>query len=84
MKYLKALNQEQKITIQLWAGLLLAFCGIAFLTAGFIFPPIAEIHNSILIAFGEVATFSGSLIGVDYHYKYKQFIKNENNVQEEE
>ena len=42
------------------------------LTAGFICPPVGEIHHSILIAFGEILTFSGSLIGIDYHYKYRR------------
>ena len=25
----------------------------------------------VLIAFGEILTFVGSLFGIDYHYKYK-------------
>ena len=35
-------------------------------------PPLAEIHHSVLIAFGEILTFSGSLIGIDYKYRYKE------------
>lgn len=34
--------------------------------------PLGEIHNSILVAFGEMSTFSGALFGVDYNYRYKQ------------
>ena len=45
--------------------------GCALLVAGFVTPPLAEIHHSVLIAFGEILTFSGSLIGIDYHYRYK-------------
>lgn len=45
--------------------------GCALLTAGFCCPPVGEIHHSILIAFGEILTFSGSLIGIDYKYRYK-------------
>jgi hypothetical protein len=45
--------------------------GCALLAAGFISPPLAEIHHSVLIAFGEILTFSGSLIGIDYKYRYK-------------
>ena len=41
------------------------------LLAGFMTPPVAEIHHSVLSAFGEILTFSGSLIGIDYHYKYR-------------
>ena len=46
--------------------------GSALLVAGFVLPPTGEIHHSVLIAFGEILTFSGSLIGIDYHYKYKE------------
>ena len=42
------------------------------LVAGFVVPPIGEIHHSLLIAFGEILTFSGSLIGIDYKYRYKE------------
>ena len=46
--------------------------GCALLAAGFIAPPLAEIHHSVLIAFGEILTFSGSLIGIDYKYRYRK------------
>ena len=46
--------------------------GCALLTAGLITPPVGEIHHSLLIAFGEILTFSGSLIGIDYKYRYKE------------
>ena len=46
--------------------------GCALLTAGFVCPPLGEIHHSLLIAFGEILTFSGSLIGIDYKYRYKK------------
>ena len=42
------------------------------LLAGFVTPPVGEIHHSLLIAFGEILTFSGSLIGIDYKYRYKE------------
>ena len=38
---------------------------------GFWCSPAGEIHNSVLVGFGEVSTFSGALFGVDYSYKYK-------------
>ena len=46
--------------------------GCALLACGFVCPPAGEIHHSVLIAFGEILTFSGSLIGIDYHYRYKE------------
>lgn len=45
--------------------------GVGLLIAGFCVPPVGEIHNSVLIAFGEISTFAGALFGVDYHYKKK-------------
>ena len=45
--------------------------GCALLAYGFVAHPLGEIHHSVLIAFGEILTFSGSLIGIDYHYRYK-------------
>ncbi|KDS39087.1 hypothetical protein M092_1025 [Parabacteroides distasonis str. 3776 D15 iv] len=32
-------------------------------------PPRGEIHSSVLVAFGEVSTFAGALLGVDYKYR---------------
>ena len=46
--------------------------GGSLLVAGFVIPPMGEIHHSVLIAFGEILTFSGSLIGIDYKYRYKE------------
>ena len=58
--------------VQLFTALALCTFGCIMLTAGFILPPLAEIHHSVLIAFGEILTFAGSLIGIDYKYRYKE------------
>ena len=58
--------------LQLILSVVLCAFGVLLLVTGFILPPLAEIHHSVLIAFGEILTFSGSLIGIDYHYKYKE------------
>ncbi len=50
----------------------LCVLGGLLLLAGLFTPPVGEIHPSLLIAFGEILTFSGSLIGIDYHYRYKE------------
>ena len=57
--------------MQLILSVALCTYGCMMLVAGVMTPPVAEIHHSILIAFGEILTFSGSLIGIDYHYKYR-------------
>ena len=56
--------------LQLILSVALCAFGVLLLIAGFIAPPLGEIHHSVLIAFGEILTFSGSLIGIDYRYRY--------------
>ena len=58
--------------IQLLIAALLSLAGIALLFLGTILAPQGEIHETVLIAFGEIATFAGSIIGIDYHYKSKK------------
>jgi len=31
------------------------------------------IHSSVLVAFGEVLSFVGALMGIDYHFKYELY-----------
>ncbi len=71
---------EKKLNAQLWLGVVIAIAGVALLFWGLLTPPGGRIDSSVLIAFGEVATFAGSLIGVDYHYRYREYetrLKNE-------
>lgn len=63
------MSKKTKMTIQLWLGFILAIFGMVLLTASFFVPPMGIIHSSVLAAIGEVFTFSGALIGIDYHYK---------------
>ena len=58
--------------VQLILSVGLCVFGGVLLIAGFCCPPLGEIHHSVLIAFGEILTFSGSLIGIDYKYRYKE------------
>ena len=79
---MKHITQEEKITIQLFLGIIVVLAGLVLLFLGFYAVPIGEISPSVLTAFGEVATFSGALIGIDYSYRYKMFKdskKNEEN-----
>lgn len=61
-----------KLTIQLCTAFILSMGGMVLLIMGFWVPPVGEIHNSVLIAYGEVCTFAGGLFGIDYTYKYKR------------
>ena len=57
--------------MQLVAALTVCLSGVCLLTAGFIVSPSGEIHNSVLVAFGECLTFAGALLGIDYRYTRK-------------
>ena len=67
--------RKHKPTVQLLAAVLLIVVGCGLLITGFIVPPPGEIHNSVLVAFGEILTFAGALFGIDSHYKYKDHEK---------
>ena len=62
----------------------MAFSGLLLIWVGLFIAPIGEIHPSVLTAIGEVFTFSGALIGVDYSYKYKRFKVEYDGKEEEE
>lgn len=62
-----------KLNIQLALGILLVIAGIVLLFCGFYVEPIGDITSNVLIAYGEVSTFAGALIGVDYTYRYRTF-----------
>lgn len=38
--------------------------GCGLLIAAMAIPPPGEIHNSVLVAFGEITTFAGTLLGI--------------------
>ena len=58
--------------LQLILATALCIFGCAMLVAGLILPPVGVIDSSLLVAYGETLTFVGSLIGIDYKYRYKK------------
>lgn len=61
-----------KIELQLIAAFILSVGGLVLLFCGIFIDPQGEIHSSLLVAFGETATFAGALFGIDYVYKKKK------------
>ena len=61
-----------KTSIQLITAAVLAIGGLVLLFCGVYIAPQGEIHESLLLGFGEVATFAGALFGIDYTYKIKK------------
>ncbi|MCQ2284581.1 MAG: hypothetical protein MJZ57_06750 [Bacteroidales bacterium] len=56
---------------QLAAAYFVVFFGLVLIMIALFLPPVGVIDPTVLAAFGEILTFAGSLIGIDYHYKFK-------------
>ena len=66
------MKNERENIIQLVTAAVLSIGGLVMLFCGVYIDPLGQIHESLLIGFGEVATFAGALFGIDYTYKFKQ------------
>ena len=60
-----------KLNIQLLTAAVLSIGGLILLFCGVFIAPQGEIHESILVGFGEVATFAGAIFGIDYTYRWR-------------
>ena len=58
--------------VQLYLATAMCIFGCGLLVAGLALPPAGIIDSSLLVAYGETLTFAGSLIGIDYHYRYRK------------
>lgn len=58
-------------SLQLILATSICVAGILLIVAGFAVPPLGYIDPTVLTAFGEILTFAGALIGIDYKYKRK-------------
>ena len=58
-----------KVDVQLLTAALLSVGGLVLLFCGVFIAPQGEVHESLLVGFGEIATFAGALFGIDYVYK---------------
>ena len=63
---------DKRHAIQLITAAILSLGGLILLFCGAFIAPEGQIHESLLIGFGEVATFAGALFGIDYIYKSKR------------
>lgn len=59
---------DHKFEIQLIAAVVVLTVGCGLLIAGFSTEPVGEIHNSVLIAFGEILTWTGAVLGMKTYY----------------
>lgn len=63
------MTHKKKLTLQFIFAWVTVLAGMALIFLSFIVPPTGEIHASVLAAFGEILTFAGAVIGIDYSYK---------------
>lgn len=69
------MSKLTRLNLRLIVAAVLTVVGSGLLIAGFIVPPLGLIDSSVLVAFGETSTFIAALLGIDYHYQYKMYIK---------
>ena len=65
---------RKRMTLQLWMASILTIAGIVLIWTAFLIVPRGEIHNSVLLAFGEMSTFAGALFGIDYKHRLDRYI----------
>lgn len=73
MTKMKDMTTRRKLDIQLWLSVVIVLFGLVMLSASFVVPPLGVIEASVLAALGELLTFAGSLMGIDYSYKFKRY-----------
>ena len=56
--------------VQLVLAVSMASFGAMLILLAFFVPPLGVIDASVLTAFGELLTFSGAIIGVDFRYRH--------------
>ena len=74
IRYIFVQNFEimAKLDIQLITAAVLSVGGLVLLFCGVFIDPEGQIHETLLVAFGETATFAGALFGIDCVYKQKK------------
>lgn len=78
------MTKEKQLSVQLAIAVILIVFGMILLVLAFFAPPIGEIHSSVLVAYGEVMTFAGALIGIHYRYRYKEYVRDMHNKAQNE
>ena len=65
------MSPEKKLTLQFIFAWVLVVIGVVLMFFGFFAEPLGEISPSVLTAFGEILTFAGAVLGIDYRYRFK-------------
>ena len=60
-----------KHTMALWSALGMLVYGAGITTAGFIVPPLGEVHHSVLWILGQSLMYCGSIFGITLYTKQR-------------
>lgn len=63
---------KENQVVRMYMAVALSVCGMALLFMGLWIAPAGVIDPSVLVAFGEVMTFVGGLVGIDYIYRERE------------
>ncbi len=62
---------SKKEKIATWSGVGMLIFGVLITTAGFIVPPLGEVHGSVLWILGQALIYSGSIFGIAVYTQHK-------------
>ena len=69
IKSMDEVTPRDKVTFGIAIGLMVFGCVV--LLIGLLTPPEGQIHQSVLVAFGEIATLAAGVLGIDAIYTNK-------------
>lgn len=69
IKSMDEVTPRDKVQFGIAIGLMIFGCVV--LLIGLLTPPEGQIHNSVLVAFGEIATLAAGVLGIDAIYTNK-------------
>lgn len=69
IKSMDEVTPRDKVQFGIAIGLMVFGCVV--LLIGLLTPPEGQIHNSVLVAFGEIATLAAGVLGIDAIYTNK-------------
>ena len=64
-----ARKDSKHTNLQPALAVVMTLFGCVLITVSFFVDPRGEIHPSVLAAFGEILTFAGTVLGIDYKYR---------------
>ena len=72
------MKKETKENIQYGSAVAMLIVGVLFAAAGFVVPPMGEIHDSVLLIFAQCLIYAGSALGIAVFINSKfEYLKRE-------